>query len=163
MRKKKPHVAMLSEVTITRQGDSATIEFKDPEIAATQLRIGRSVWHMTGEQILGLFNETLVAAAEAAGRQPYVAVEIPPGRSQIEYDEGSEQWVPRGGVLRCLLDDYGGEVRVTIDDQELSQRDFGRMLTTYSGWGMRIVFVPEDEIEAAPTVEIRESEEPGWS
>ena len=31
------------------------------------------------------------------------AVEIPPGSPRVDYFEDGEQWVPRGGVLRCLL------------------------------------------------------------
>jgi len=30
------------------------------------------------------------------------------------------------------------------------------MLTTYSGWGMRIEFVPEDELHRRPAHEVRE-------
>ena len=36
--------------------------------------------------------------------------------------------------------------------QEFSWDDFGKMLCTYAGWGMRIVFVPDDELEIAPKV-----------
>ena len=49
-------------------------------------------------------------------------VEEPPGEKQIDYHEDSDQWVPRGDVLRCIIDDGGpdGEVVIHIDDQELS-------------------------------------------
>ena len=55
---------------------------------------------------------------------------------------------PRGDVLRCIIDDGGpnGEVVISIDDQELSLREFGRMLAVHAGWGMRIAFVPEEFI-----------------
>ena len=29
---------------------------------------------------------------------------------------------------------------------------FGTLLSTYSGWGMRIVFVPEEELETPPRI-----------
>ena len=45
-----------------------------------------------------------------------------------------------------------------VDDRELDMREFGRLLSTYSGWGMRIVFVPDDEIDEDPAVEVREPE-----
>ena len=32
------------------------------------------------------------------------------------------------------------------------------MLTTYAGWGMRIVFVLDDEIHEEPQIEVREPE-----
>jgi hypothetical protein len=38
----------------------------------------------------------------------------------------------------------------------LTLREFGRLLSTYSGWGMRITFVPDNELEKRPTIEIRE-------
>ena len=30
------------------------------------------------------------------------------------------------------------------------------MLLTYAGWGMRIVFVPDDELERTPRTAVRE-------
>jgi hypothetical protein len=36
---------------------------------------------------------------------------------------------------------------VEIDDREFTLEEFGKMLVTYAGWGMRIEFVPDD---AAP-------------
>ena len=36
--------------------------------------------------------------------------------------------------------------------------DFGKMLLTYAGWGMRIVFVPDDELERTPKIAVREPE-----
>ena len=73
---------------------------------------------------------------------------VPPGRPQIRYFAPGDQWVPRGGVLRCVIDDGGpdGEAIIHVDDQALSLAEFGRMLCTYAGWGMRIAFVPEDAI-----------------
>ena len=68
----------------------------------------------------------------------HVAVEVPLGSPQIKYFARRYQWCPRGGVLRCLVeDDENGQLVVGIDDQELSLEEFGRMLTTYVGWGMR--------------------------
>jgi hypothetical protein len=88
-------------------------------------------------------------------------IEIPPGHPQIKYSERSDQWVPRGDLLRCLIEDGGddGEVTVHIDDQELSLREFGRLLLTFAGWSMRIAFVPENLIEEEPEVEVREPRE----
>ena len=82
-----------------------------------------------------------------------MAFEIPSGKPQLRYFQRGDQWVPRGDVLRCVIHDGGidRECTVTIDDRELSLREFGRCLTTFAGWGMRIVFVPDDKIERAPT------------
>jgi hypothetical protein len=38
-------------------------------------------------------------------------------------------------------------------------REFGHLLTTHAGWGMRIVFVPVDELDEEPRIEIREAAE----
>ena len=56
------------------------------------------------------------------------------------------------------LEDGGpdGEITVYIDDQELSLGEFGRLLLTHAGWGMRIAFVPDDLVEEEPEVEVRE-------
>ncbi len=83
--------------------------------------------------------------------------EEPPGEKQIDYHENSDQWVPRGDVLRCIIDDGGpeGEVTIHIDDKELSLAEFGRMLTVHAGWGMRIALVPEEFVSENPKVEIR--------
>ena len=45
-----------------------------------------------------------------------------------------------------------------IDDHELSWGEFGRLLTTHAGWGMRIVFVPDDELHLTPRIGVREPE-----
>ena len=55
--------------------------------------------------------------------------------------------------------DEQGEAIVHIDEHELSLREFGRLLTTYGGWGMRIAFVPDNELEQEPRIEVREPEE----
>ena len=96
-----------------------------------------------------------------ASEYEHAAVEIPPGHPQIQYFETGRQWTPRGGVLRCVIGDSGpdGEAVIYIDDHELSLEEFGRMLCAYAGWGMRIVFVPDEEINEEPYIEVREPDE----
>jgi hypothetical protein len=55
-----------------------------------------------------------------------------------------------------IHDDENGQLVVEIDDQELNLEQFGRLLTTYAGWGMRIEFVPEDALHRRPAHEVRE-------
>jgi hypothetical protein len=63
-------------------------------------------------------------------------------------------------VLRCYIeDDEAGEVVVYVDDQELSLHEFGKLLRTHAGWGMRISFVPEDRVAEQPEIEVREPDE----
>ena len=49
MRKKKPRVAKLGEVRISRDGEDAIIEFIDATIATTHLKLGLEV-HETADQ-----------------------------------------------------------------------------------------------------------------
>jgi hypothetical protein len=92
----------------------------------------------------------------------HVAVEVPPGRPQVEYFERGHQWTPRGDVLRCVVlgsaaDDPGGAF-LTIDGRHFTPREFANMVSNFGGWGMRIVFVPDDELHDEPVIEVREPE-----
>jgi hypothetical protein len=158
MRKRKPPLASLDQVTIRREGSDAIIDFRDPTIATTHFHIGPALHRLSDRQILDRFNKTIADEQKAVTSRQHVAVEVPPGRPQISYFAPGDQWAPRGGVLRCVVDDSGpdGEAVVHIDDQSLSLSEFGRLLCTYAGWGMRITFVPEEELAATPRVEVRE-------
>ena len=41
----------------------------------------------------------------------------------------------------------------------LSLQDFGRLLRTFAGWGMRLSFVPEDRTVEQPEIVLAEPEE----
>lgn len=125
MKRKQRYLARLDEVTITREGEHAVIAYQEDGVPTTHLRIGPEIADMTDEAILEVFNETLRAQAQLAGEYKHVAVEVPLGSPQIEYHPGSDQWTPRGGVLRCLVsDDEDGDAVIVIDDQELPAREF---------------------------------------
>ena len=159
MRKKKPHVATPDEVTIRRQGDCAIIDYKDPTVGGVNLKIGEQIHGMTDREILDLHNDIIRAQKRMAEEYEHVAIEIPEGKPQISYFEKGDQWTPRGNVLRCVISDGGpdGEATIYIDEHELSLREFGRLLTTYAGWGMRIIFTPEDDISNPPIIEVRDA------
>lgn len=161
MRIKKPRTARLDEVRISREGEYASIEFREPGISGVNLHLGPKVQTMTDRQILLVFNRSVRAMEEMSKNYVHRPVEIPAGKPQIRYFADGDQWVPRGDVLRCVIDDGGpdGEAIIWIDDRELSLKDFGRLLTTHAGWGMRIVFVPDDDIESMHPIEMREPEE----
>jgi hypothetical protein len=61
-----------------------------------------------------------------------------------------------------VIEDGGGEDGdlpvIHADDHEFSWEEFGRMLLTCAGWGVRLVFVPDDELEREPKVVVREPE-----
>ena len=161
MRKRRPEVASIDQVHIRRDGDDAVIEYTDPSIATTYFRIGPALCGMTDQDVLDAFNAVLAAEAEHSEGYEHVAVEIPPGQPQILYSPPAQQWAPRGAVLRCVVDDSGpgGEAVIHIDDQALTLSEFGRMLCTYAGWGMRITFVPEDALCAEPRIDVREPDD----
>lgn len=157
MRKKPPRQASPDEVRITREGETAIIEFANPGISVSRVRIGPTLATMTDDEVLDLFNALLAAQAEIAAGFDSTAVEIPPGRPQIAFHEDSGQWVPRGQVLRCLIeDDKEGEAVILVDDHELGMAELGGLLEAYAGWGMRITFLPVDEVTEEPEIEVRD-------
>ena len=157
MKGKVRYIACLEEVTVTRDSDFARIEYKEGDVAATLLRIGPEIREMSDGEILELHNEGLRNDARQTAEYKQVAVEVPLGSAQIEYFARCDQWVPRGQVLRCLIqDDEHGRLVVKVDEQDLRLRQFGKLLTAYEGWGMRIEFVPEEEIHRRPLLEVRE-------
>ena len=104
MRSKRPRQASRDQVSITREGDVAVIENADPSISVVRFTIGPDLGSMTDAAILELFNDVIEAQEKLASNDDTL-IEIPPGKPQIRYSEGSDQWVPRGDVLRCHLDD----------------------------------------------------------
>lgn len=164
VKKPRPLVYSLEEVIITRDATSAHIKYKDAAYGETFFTIGPEVAELTDQEIVDLYNDTLRRQAELARNFKYVAVEPPLGSRQITYQPASDQWTPRGGVLRCLIEDGaqgGREPVITIDDKEMSWAEFGTMLCTYAGWGMRIEFTPDDAIHRRPALEVREPEKSG--
>ncbi len=159
MRKFRPIVTGLDEVIITRAKDAAVIQYKDPAYATTHFQIGPEVDVMTDQQIVDLYNDSLRAQAQLAAEYKHLVVEIPLGSPQIEYQADCDQWTPRADVLRCLIDDAADGERepvIIVDDKELSWREFGRLVCTYAGWGMRIEFVSDDKTHRRPTLKVRQ-------
>lgn len=71
-------------------------------------------------------------------------------------------WVPRGDVVRCqILSDAAIEPEldekfVSIDGRDFTLAEFMRMVGTFGGWGMRIEFVPDDELHQRPKLRVRD-------
>ena len=161
MRLKRPRPASPDQVRITREGETAVIEYADPSIRVVNLRVGPSLAAMTDAEVLELFNDMLEAQAEdrGGGVDPTLT-EIPPGLPQIEYNERSNQWVPRGQVLRCHIEgDAEDGTIIQIDDVELDLAAFGRMLQVFSGFGMRIAFLDEEDVREEPEIVVREPDD----
>ena len=157
MRLKRPRPASPDQIRISREDDTAVIEYADPSIRGVHLRVGPALATMTDADVLELFNGMLEAQDEVAAGVDPTLTEIPPGLPQIEYHERSNQWVPRGQVLRCHIeDDAEGGTIIHIDDVELDLAAFGRMLQVFAGFGMRIAFVDDEEVTEEPEIVMRE-------
>jgi DNA-directed RNA polymerase subunit K/omega len=37
--------------------------------------------------------------------------------------------------------------------------EFGKLVSSHEGWGMRVMFVPDDEIDKTPAIALQESRE----
>ena len=157
MRPKRPTHVLTEQVRVAREGNEATIDHADDSAPAVHLTIGPGIASMSDADIVAMYNGILDAQSKMLQEWDKTVVEQPPGEPQIDYHESSDQWVPRGDVLRCIVDDGGpdGEVTIHIDDRELSLAEFGRLLRVHAGWGMRIAFVPEEFVTDNPKVKVR--------
>lgn len=158
---RRPHRALPAEIRIAREGEYAVIAYADEKIATTHFQLGaEKLAKMSDQDILDAWNEHIEARDAVMAEYEHVAVEVPPGRPQIEFFSKSNQWVPRGDVLRCVVMGTNGEDEnapfISIDDRDFTPMEFARMLSTFGGWGMRLVFVPDDELHDEPAIEVRE-------
>ena len=160
---KQPYVASPDQVRITRKGDYAIIEYADSTVATTNLKMGADrLAAMTDAEVLDFWNEHIRVNQAWRDSINYTAKEIPVGKPQVEYFEEGDQWVARGGVLRCqIVTDAAVPVEldepvVSIDGRDFNVAEFIKLLGGYGGWGMRIVFVPEDELKTQPRISVQD-------
>ena len=154
---KKPQIASIDQVKIRREGTCAVIEYNDSSIPTIHFEIGDSIQDMKDQEILDHFNFSVEIQQQMAADYNHVAVEIPADQPQIRYDPDALQWIPRGDVLRCTISDGGPDyaTSILVDEHDLSLSEFGRLLSTYNGWGMRITFVPDDELLKRPKIKVQ--------
>lgn len=156
MRKKKLKVAFPNDVKITREGVFAHIDFIDPVYSSRRLEIGPELTSMTDEEILRLHNQIVLSQLRCiAESRP---TEMAEGARQIEFDNSYKSWTMLSDVLRCELTSGSepDELMVYIDDEELSWDEFGQMLQSYMGWGMRVTLLPQEQLSNPPSPEIIE-------
>ena len=165
-KRKRPYVASPDQVKITRDGDAAIIQYADPRVRTTHFTIGRDkLATMTDADILAVWNDGIEATDEFIRAQDAPAIEIPVGKPQVIYEAQCDQGVPRGHVLRCVVETDAAiepnldETVVSIDDRDFTLREFVKMIGTFGGWGMRIEFVFDEEVHVRPDVEVREPDE----
>ena len=153
----RPKVARLDEVTIKRDGDTAIITYKDGSCGTVHLKFDFPIAHLTDAEILARHNEiTDWQLQTVASWRP---TEIADGNPQIKFDRQYKAWLPEGQVLRCMVDSNSidQESAILIDDQKLSLQQFGQLIAPFNGWGMRIMFVPKDQLSSPPTPEVRKT------
>jgi hypothetical protein len=160
---KRPFVASPDQVRISRNGDYAIIEYADSTVATTHLKMGaEKLASMTDGELLGYWNEMIEANEIHRSSLSYTATEVPAGKPQLELFEEGNQWVPRGHVLRCeLLSDAAiepdlNEPFVSIDGRDFTLGEFMRIVGSFGGWGMRIEFVPNDELYERPKLTVHD-------
>lgn len=153
----RPRMATPDEVTIGREGDSAVINFNDSETGAIHLKIGAAIEFMSDSEILELHNDVVRSQLELAAN--WRPTEIADGHPQIKFDRTFGQWSTEGHVLRCVIGSGPDtdEPAIGIDKHQLSLQEFGALLSHYEGWGMRILFVSEDQLCNPPTPEVRKA------
>jgi hypothetical protein len=157
LKPKVRYIVDLDEVNVTRDGECARIEYKEAGIAVTNLEIGPEIVEMSDRDIVQVHNQGLRNGAKRATQYKYVVYEVPLGSAQIEYFARCDQWVPKSSVLRCQIQvAEHGETIVTIDDRKLRLKQFGKLLASHGGWGMRIEFVPTDEVHHRPSLQVRQ-------
>jgi hypothetical protein len=163
-RPKPTYLASLDEVIITRSGEVAIVKYREENVVTTHYTLGPKIGGMSDQDILDLHNDSIQARGLCALEfRDRPLVEIPLGKPQIEYHKESDQWVPRGDIIRCLVEEDSEEESrlpaIVIDDLELTWEEFGRLLMTHVGWGMRIAFVDGNELHKTRKIEVREPEE----
>jgi hypothetical protein len=160
---KRPYVASADQVRITRDGDDAIIEYADDSVATTHLKVGaEKLVSMTDDELLAFWNDGIEANEVHRQSLSYTAIEIPAGKPQVEFFDRGNQWTPRGHVVRCqILSDAAippdvDEPFVSIDGRDFTLGEFMTMVGTFGGWGMRIEFVPDDELHQRPRLKVSE-------
>ncbi len=156
----RPRVAELDEVSIERSGETAIIHFGEPGAQIVHFALGPDLASLDDREVLALHNEGVRARLAAREEFDYVAVELPPGRPQVERDAYGRLRM-RGDVLRACIEDTGPDLsaELVVDGRRLSLADLAGMLAVYSGWGVRITVVPDDELLEPPRVRVFEPDD----
>ncbi len=88
MRLKRPRPASPDQVRITREGETAVIEYADPSVGVVNLQAGPSLAAMTDAAVLELFNEMLEAQAEIAAGVDRRSLTLIPNRRYDDHRKG---------------------------------------------------------------------------
>jgi hypothetical protein len=120
MRSRKPTRAMIDQVWITRKGNDAIIDHADANLSGARIT---GIATMTDAEIVEMYNQILDSQWALLEAWDKTVVEEPLDEKQIDYHENSDQWVPRGDVLRCIIDDGGLDGEVHAKQARRSETD----------------------------------------
>jgi hypothetical protein len=128
-RKKRPHVATLEEIRITRDGAYAIIAYEDDSIATTQYHIGADrLARMSDEDILMLWNAGLATKEDDV---------------RSRRDMGSA--LTRANVLSCQVRESPADPDhpfLLTDGRTFTAMELAKLLGAHVGWSIRIELVP---------------------
>lgn len=159
MKPYRPDSFTLEDLVITRiNNEEVNIKFTDPSYYGYHIKIGPDLESMSDKDIYRYVLDFFKKLDAKAAEYEHVAIEIKEGHPQMEYSEECGAWSPVGDVLKCHImgcNEDENDPFVMIDEKELTLEEFGKLLSVYSGWGMRVVFVPGDELEKKPLIEVR--------
>jgi len=160
LRFRRPPQSTIDQVHISREGESAIIEYADAAYGTVNFKLGPEIDTLTDREILEMFND-VIAVQEASIADPANRpIEIPKGRPQIEWLDDFQQWFARGDVLKCeVSDNENGDLVVYIDDKELDAEAFLQLIRPFAGWGMRITFMDGSQIHDEPAVIVRDPDD----
>jgi hypothetical protein len=157
----KPHYQVrLGEVRFVRNGEWLQVQYPEPDIPSYHFHLGPGLVNLTEQELVDIWNDHLRTMPSPTADYKQLAIEDPMGSPQAEAEAGSGQPVLRREVVRCAIHDNADNMPVIeIDGRKLSWEEFGKLIVTYAGWGMRIAFVPDDELHHEPETEVREPED----
>lgn len=161
MARPKPFIATLQDVQITREGTAVHFSYPGRDHGGQIIEVGEDTTNMTDLELLEIHNDIARKTIEMIKSYEHIAIEIPEGKPQISYDKQCCQWVAKGDVIRCIVgwDEQNEGPSIEIDDKVLTWQEFGKMVSTWEGWGMRITCVPDNELSKTPTVVIGERDD----
>ena len=162
MPRQKPFIASLKDIKIRRDGTAVHIDYiNQGDRGGQRIEVGKDTSSMTDQEILDVHNHIARKMIESAENYEHIALEIPEGKPQVKFEQRSCQWVPNGEVVRCTVgwDEKSEGPAIEIDDKTLTWQEFGTLVSTWEGWGMRIVCVPDDELTKIPNIVIGERDE----
>lgn len=130
-RKKRPHVATLEEIRITRDGEYAIIAYEDDSIATTQYHIGAArLARMSDEDILMVWNAGLATKEDDV---------------RSRRDMGSA--LSRGNVLSCQVRESPADPDdpfLFADGRTFTAMELAKLLGAHEGWSVRIELLPPE-------------------